>query len=660
MAREAAMSDLPLRWGHSAMNPAAKPLPHSVAAGGEPRFEANLSAIDLGLRWLQSLLGEASGPEVGIAREAYADRRRQLIEREEPAQIDRLSQLFGLSPFDEDLLLLALAPQLRSSFATLYGHANGRASVAAATPHVALSLLGEVGIEAEARVWQRLSPTAPLRRFCLIDTPDGQCGPLSPILLDERMARLLIGEDFTDPRLRTMLSAPEAAPFPDKHRRGVELLARQISQAAQPMVAIVGAKGCGRRAAARALASSLGLGLAVFKPRPFEPTEKLSPLLAREAALGNFALLIDADDAESRRFIDSGVEALVIAIAGSRPDLPGQIPVLRLEPLSADEQVILWRQALGPRIAETDREIEAVAEQFRFGPSEIAAIAASGIPLWQACRDRAGLTLDKMAERIVPRYDWNDLVLAPDLIDDLKAVAAQVRHRATVYGRQGFARKLHRGRGVSLLLSGPSGTGKTMAAEVIAHSLDLDLYRIDLSGVVSKYIGETEKNLKAVFDAADQSGAVLFFDEADALFGKRSEIKDSHDRYANIEISYLLQRMESYGGLSILATNMKGHLDSAFLRRLRFALDIPFPDAALRQQIWARSFPDELPKESLDFVGLARLEIAGGNISVIAINSAFLAAAEGVPLAMRHIARAARAEYRKLDKEFRIPWTESM
>jgi SpoVK/Ycf46/Vps4 family AAA+-type ATPase len=199
-----------------------------------------------------------------------------------------------------------------------------------------------------------------------------------------------------------------------------------------------------------------------------------------------------------------------------------------------------------------------------------------------------------------------------------------------------------------------------MAAEVIAHSLDLDLYRIDLSGVVSKYIGETEKNLKAVFDAADQSGAVLFFDEADALFGKRSEIKDSHDRYANIEISYLLQRMESYGGLSILATNMKGHLDSAFLRRLRFALDIPFPDAALRQQIWARSFPNELPKESLDFAGLARLEIAGGNISVIAINSAFLAAAEGVPLAMRHIARAARAEYRKLDKEFRIPWTESM
>ncbi|MGB3866315.1 MAG: ATP-binding protein [Xanthobacteraceae bacterium] len=642
------------------MNPAAKPLSHSAPADGEPRFEANLSAIDLGFRWLQSLLDKTPGPEAGIAREAYVDRRRRLIEQGEPTQIDRLSRLFGLSPFDEDLLLLALAPQLRSGFATLYGRANGRASATAATPHLAISLLGDVGIEAEARVWQRLSPTAPLRRFCLIDTPDGQAGPLSPILLDERMAQLLIGEDFIDSRLRAMLSAPEAAPLPDKHRRGVELLARQMSQAERSMVAIVGPKGCGRRAAARALASSLGVGLAAFRPRPFEPAEKLPQLLAREAALGGFALLVDADDAESRRLLDDGIDAPAIAIAGSRPDLPGHVPVLRLEPLSADEQVILWRQALGPRSAETDREIEAVAGQFRFGPSEIAAIAAAGGALWQACRDRAGVALDKMAERIVPRYDWDDLVLAPDLIQDLKAVAAQVRHRATVYGRHGFARKLHRGRGVSLLLSGPSGTGKTMAAEVIAHSLDLDLYRIDLSGVVSKYIGETEKNLKAVFDAADQSGAVLFFDEADALFGKRSEIKDSHDRYANIEISYLLQRMESYGGLSILATNMKGHLDSAFLRRLRFALDIPFPDAALRQQIWVRSFPDELPREALDFAGLARLEIAGGNISVIAINAAFLAATEGAPLAMRHIARAARAEFRKLDKEFRIPWTESI
>jgi SpoVK/Ycf46/Vps4 family AAA+-type ATPase len=190
----------------------------------------------------------------------------------------------------------------------------------------------------------------------------------------------------------------------------------------------------------------------------------------------------------------------------------------------------------------------------------------------------------------------------------------------------------------------------------VAKDLNLDLYRIDLSRVVSKYIGETEKNLRAVFDAAEASGAVLMFDEADALFGKRSEVKDSHDRYANIEVSYLLQRMESYGGLALLATNMKSHLDPAFLRRLRYVIDVPFPDAAARRLIWQKAFPAEMPCAPLDIDALARLDIAGGNIAVIAINAAFLAAADGAPLEMRHIARAARSEYRKLDRELRLNW----
>ena len=207
-----------------------------------------------------------------------------------------------------------------------------------------------------------------------------------------------------------------------------------------------------------------------------------------------------------------------------------------------------------------------------------------------------------------------------------------------------------------MLLSGPSGTGKTMTAEVIANDLGLDLYRIDLSRVVSKYIGETEKNLRAVFEAAEASGAVLLFDEADALFGKRSEVKDSHDRYANIEVSYLLQRMESYAGLAILATNMKSHIDAAFLRRLRYVVDVPFPDATARRLIWQKSIPAEMPCASLDFDALARLDIAGGNIAVIVINAAFLAAEDGQPLGMRHLAQASRAEYRKLDRELRLNW----
>jgi len=204
--------------------------------------------------------------------------------------------------------------------------------------------------------------------------------------------------------------------------------------------------------------------------------------------------------------------------------------------------------------------------------------------------------------------------------------------------------------GINALFAGESGTGKTMAAEVIANSLRLNLYRIDLSAVVSKYIGETEKNLRHLFDSAENGGAILFFDEADALFGKRSEVKDSHDRYANIEVSYLLQRMESYRGLAILTTNMKNALDTAFLRRIRFIVQFPFPDAEQRAEIWRRIFPTDTPTEGLDVDKLARLNVAGGNIRNIALNAAFLAADAGEPVLMTHLLRAARGEYTKLEK----------
>jgi SpoVK/Ycf46/Vps4 family AAA+-type ATPase len=232
----------------------------------------------------------------------------------------------------------------------------------------------------------------------------------------------------------------------------------------------------------------------------------------------------------------------------------------------------------------------------------------------------------------------------------LRDIESHVRHRFQVYERWGFATKGLRGLGISALFSGASGTGKTMAGEVLAGRLRLDLYRIDLSSVVSKYIGETEKNLRRIFDAAEQGGAILFFDEADALFGKRSEVKDSHDRYANIEVSYLLQRMESYRGLAILTTNMKSALDPAFLRRIRFVVQFPFPDACQRAEIWRRIFPAETPTEGLDPKELSRLNVAGGNIRNIALNAAFVAADAGEPVRMTHLLRAARSEYAKLEK----------
>src|SRR4029450_10910811 len=280
------------------------------------------------------------------------------------------------------------------------------------------------------------------------------------------------------------------------------------------------------------------------------------------------------------------------------------------------EQKLLWHRALGDAASTLNGTLDDISEQFRLSARAISStgylLGSRDQPLeadelWDACRSLARPRLEDLAQRIVPFATWDDLVLPELQRNLLRQLAAQVRHRMKVYETWGFAARGRRGLGVSALFTGASGTGKTMAAEVLARELRLDLYRIDLSSVVSKYIGETEKNLKQVFDAAEEGGSVLLFDEADALFGKRSEVKDSHDRYANIEVSYLLQRMEVYRGLAILTTNIKSVLDTAFLRRIRFIVQFPFPDVAQRVKIWEGVFPAHTPTEHLDVHKLARL-----------------------------------------------------
>jgi SpoVK/Ycf46/Vps4 family AAA+-type ATPase len=322
----------------------------------------------------------------------------------------------------------------------------------------------------------------------------------------------------------------------------------------------------------------------------------------------------------------------------------------------------LWRSALGSAASALNGQLDAVVTQFDLSLDGIHAAGAqvqhdlsresadAGRALWEACRVQARPRLDDLAQRIEPAATWDDLVLPERQRQILREIAAHVRQRAKVYETWGFAAKGARGLGISALFAGASGTGKTMAAEVLANELRLDLYRIDLSAVVSKYIGETERNLRRVFDAAETGGAILLFDEADALFGKRSEVKDSHDRYANIEISYLLQRMEAYRGLAILTTNLKNALDPAFMRRIRFVVQFPFPDAAQRADIWRRIFPTDAPTGDLDIERLARLNVTGGNIRNIALNAAFLAADADEPVSMGHLLRAARSEYAKLEK----------
>jgi vesicle-fusing ATPase len=232
----------------------------------------------------------------------------------------------------------------------------------------------------------------------------------------------------------------------------------------------------------------------------------------------------------------------------------------------------------------------------------------------------------------------------------LQELVRHVRHRTQVYERWGFGARTTRGLGVTALFAGESGTGKTLAAEVLARELGLDLYRIDLAATVSKYIGETEKNLRRVFEAAEASGAVLLFDEADALFGKRGEVKDGHDRYANLEVAYLLQRMESYRGLAILTTNLRSNVDRAFLRRLRFVVQFPFPDPPQRAEIWRRMFPDSAPLDGIDFAALAKLAASGGSIRAIALSAAFEAAEDGTAITPAHVLRAARVEYAKAER----------
>ena len=623
--------------------------------------------------------GYPAGDRAATARQSYDAARKAMRVEGRPAAIDRLADIFGLSEFETDVVLMTAAPYAEAAFSALYGYAHDRMSIDRPTPHLACALVSGGEPAATALGRRLLAPDAPLRRHGLINGTSEHLTALTPLVTDEVLARYVRGEDCRDTRLRHLLMPIERGPCTASMISSARRLVDGIGAHRAGGALVCGPPRSGRREIAALVAEEMGLGLRELRLSllPVEGLERLATfrLLARESRLRDTAVLVDLSqipsDASAPREPSAKAIAedllaesatLVIFAATQHHELPGPMPSVWTAAIEEDERAALWRSAWPTVERSPGLSADRLAQHFQIGPTEIAQVCArvattmDGVDLWRACRESASRGLDAMAEGIAPKFGWDDIVLPDDIRADLEAIVAQVRHRSAVYGKGGFARKLVRGRGVSALFAGPSGVGKTMAAEVIARDLDLDLYRIDLSRVISKYIGETEQNLRRVFDAAEAGGAVLFFDEADALFGKRSEVKDSHDRYANIEISYLLQRMETYSGLAILATNLKSHIDAAFLRRLRFVIDLPFPDASLRERIWTGAFPDETATEGLDFRALSRLEVAGGNIVVIAVNAAFLAAGDGKPVRMDHIARAARAEMRKLDKQFRPSW----
>jgi hypothetical protein len=621
------------------------------------------------------------------------------------APLLRVARLFGLGSFERDVLLLALAPEFNLRYERLFAYIQDDVTKKRPTVDLALRMLcAEPGARIQLR--EAFTANASLQRHRLIQLiEDGQRQP--PLLaryikLDERIVAELLGQPQIDATLAPFVTlarptrALAALVLPEEL---VAQLRQVVSTHPQALsIGLQGGYGSGRAAIAEAICADRGLPLlnvALDRLRESEipPAEALSRIV-REATLrgaaifwqGANALLNELPGATGSEQIGAWRSALLGALdehAGlsfltleqpweSRGALR-RATFLRIElPMpSYAEREQIWRQRLNGDASTggagrlDDAAIQALASTFRLSGGQIrdAVTMARAQLRWRdrplqphdlyaAARAQSSGRLDSLAHKITATYSWGDIVLPLDQTGQLREICIQVKHRRTVLERWGFDRHLAMGKGVNVLFAGPSGTGKTMAAEIIAADLGLELYKIDLSTMVSKYIGETEKNLDRVFTAAREANAILFFDEADALFGKRSEVKDAHDRYANIEVGYLLQKMEEYDGVVILATNLRKNLDDAFIRRLHVAIEFPFPEEPDRLRIWRKVFPSAAPlADDVDLAYLAKqFKLTGGNIRNIALLAAYLAAEDGDVIGMAQIVRAIKREYQKLGK----------
>ena len=623
-----------------------------------------------------------------------------------PAAIEQLCQLFGLSPFERAIVLLCASLELQHEIAPLVASRVHEPI----TPTFNLALTHFPNAH-----WSAFTPESPLRRWHLLEIGTASSLMHSPLRISERILHFLVGDRQLDPQLmgivKTLPTAYGPVLPPSQQKLQADMVTLLQSTSTIPLVQLCGFDSETKQAIATAACAELHYGLlkvaADRLPTDGNQLYLVQTLWEREALLTRSLLLLDCDNMSETgegiqvaspqitsisRLLET-CQAPLLVFSRDRRSVH-QRPVFNFEITqpTATEQRQLWRQSL-KAILETENaessetaittQIDKLVSHFSLSPLAIQTVcdqslaqqAASLGPshsserssehsvapstlaehLWRACLSYARPKLEELAQPIRTQVTWDDLVLPDKEKQILQTITTQVRQRDQVYEKWGFANKGQRGLGISVLFAGSSGTGKTLAAEVLANELHLDLYRIDLSSVVSKYIGETEKNLRRIFDAAEMGGAILLFDEADALFGKRSEVKDSHDRYANMEVAYLLQRMEAYRGLAILTTNLKNALDQAFLRRLRFVVQFPFPDAVQRAEIWQRVFPKLTPTENLSYQKLARLNVPGGNIRNIALNAAFLAAADDLPVQMQHVLQSAQSEYIKLER----PLTEA-
>ena len=621
------------------------------------------------------------------AAEQAAAASRQIAEQMEASgetpRLDALAALFGLNAFERDVFLLALAPELDRAFEQIYGYLQDDVTRKQATLNLALNVLSPGG-PARMEALASLNPANPLFAFHLLHfNADTAALPRQsrPLLVDETVLAWLLDGSYCPAALLKDLVRLLPAPEPGNGDLRPRL---EKALAAQAVLCLHGLdetarRGAALQAAALAKRPLLSITLASAE-RPLLPLVRCAlrdaHLLQAAVCFEDWDTCLEGQSPPPELLAEVCAHPGPVILSARREWRAARLPrERRLAWLAFDNpdysrRVELWQEAL----SRPEREVAFLAGSFKLSSGQIrdavqAAADAAGLEnrpvqdddLFAAARAQSNPSLSMLAQAITPRYTWNDLILPEDPLAQLREIVTAVRSRAQVLEGWGLGRKLASSLGVTVLFAGPPGTGKTMAAQIIAGELGLSLYRIDLSSVVSKYIGETEKNLAEVFSQAEASNAILFFDEADALFGKRSEVRDSHDRYANVEISYLLQRMEAYDGVTILATNLRANLDEAFTRRLQYAVDFPFPEEADRLRIWRTLFPPEVPAlPNLDFDLLAkRFKLAGGNIRNIILNAAYLAAAEDQPLAMQHLLHSTRRELQKMgrllgDNDFQI------
>ena len=593
--------------------------------------------------------------------------------------LEKLCNTFRLSNFERDLLLLCAGIEIDRSWTTLFPKITRDLQINYLCLNVALIALPEA-------FWTAITPNATLRHWQMIELGTGTSLTNSPLRINERILHYLWGIQQVDQRLLGMLEPlPTINKLAPSHQKiADEIAAVWLSSINHnfPIIQLSGQEIVVKTAITHVACTQIGINLQVISAEALlEDITQLNlfqRLWEREAMLNNSVLLLDCNSLENvdanieskiSRFIETIDCRLIVSSRERRRSRQRSQIIFDIEPATTNEQRLIWQHTLSKHQLNLNSHIDVLVSHFNLNYSVIESVclqakslvnkteenlnlSTSTInnPLWNICRQQARLNLDDLAQRVNSVADWDNLILPEKELNTLREIAIHVRQRSKVYESWGFISKSKSGLGISALFSGQSGTGKTMSAEVLGNTLNLDVYRIDLSSIVSKYIGETEKNLHRVFDVAEVGGAILLFHEADALFGKRSDVKDSHDRYANMQVSYLLQKIESYRGLAILTTNLKTSIDPAFLRRLRFVVQFPFPDIAQREEIWKRMFPQKTPTEKLDFKKLSNLNVAGGNIRNIAINAAFLAAEANEPVMMKHILQAAKSEYVKLER----------